>query len=151
MENNEKTKRIILIAKAMVFNDEGKLLMVRRDRPCHKESHNHWEMPGGKVEFGEHPSKTAERETLEESGFEVEVVKMIPHIESRVWEHPDRLSNVVVICFVCKLKGGSASTEDHGVNKVEWFDLNNLPSVDDMLPGTIEFVEAYKEGLKNEQ
>jgi fibrillarin-like pre-rRNA processing protein len=41
----------------------------------YNEKRNGWEMPGGKMEPGESPEEAAERECLEESGYEVKALK----------------------------------------------------------------------------
>lgn len=57
---DKPTKQFVII-KSLVVDDSGKILMVRRKRDWHAESHNKWEFPGGKVEFGEHPEDAAVR------------------------------------------------------------------------------------------
>lgn len=81
---------------------------------------------------------------MEESGYAVEVKGMIPKILSSQWEYEDRKSQQILVCYVCVLKGGSPSTEDHGVSEVRWFDLSEVPKSEDCLPGTIEFLNLYK-------
>jgi 8-oxo-dGTP diphosphatase len=139
----DKPKKQFIIIKSLVTNSEGKILLVRRKREWHTEAHNKWEFPGGKVEFGEHPEETAVRETKEESGYIVTVKSMIPKIITSKWEYPDRISQQIIICYICTLDSGEASIDDHGVSEVEWFDISNVPSSSDCLPGTIEFLEEY--------
>ncbi len=145
-KNQEKKHRMIIITKALVKDEEGRILMVRRHRPWHKEAHDKWELPGGKVEFGEHPTKTAERETKEETGYEVKAKKLLRTIHSGIWEHEDRKTNVIVLCYECELIGGTASDEDHGVSEVKWFAKEEIPPKEELLGGTIGFInEMIKE------
>ncbi|MFZ3577782.1 NUDIX hydrolase [Virgibacillus sp. DJP39] len=58
----------IVSAATIVINEEGKLLLIKGPR-------RGWEMPGGQVEEGESLSDAAIRETKEESGIDVEIVK----------------------------------------------------------------------------
>lgn len=58
----------IVSAATIVLNDEGEILLIKGPR-------RGWEMPGGQVEEGESIKEAAIRETKEESGIDVEIVK----------------------------------------------------------------------------
>ena len=66
-ERWERAPKHVLSAAAVVVNSANELLLVRSPR-------RGWEMPGGQVEQGESLRKAAIRETLEESGIEIEVI-----------------------------------------------------------------------------
>ncbi len=53
---------------AVVHDDAGRLLLVRRGRDPHR---GRWSLPGGRVEAGESPAQAVEREVLEETGLVV--------------------------------------------------------------------------------
>ena len=58
----------IVSAATIVLNDKGELLLI-------KGPIRGWEMPGGQVEEGESLKEAAVRETKEETGIDVEIVK----------------------------------------------------------------------------
>ena len=58
----------IVSAAAIVLNEKNELLLIKGPR-------RGWEMPGGQVEEGESLKDAVVRETKEESGIEIEVVK----------------------------------------------------------------------------
>jgi ADP-ribose pyrophosphatase YjhB (NUDIX family) len=58
-------------AFAAVRDGRGRVLLVRR-----KDSGN-WELPGGRVEFGESAIMAAEREVAEESGVSIRVTRLV--------------------------------------------------------------------------
>jgi 8-oxo-dGTP diphosphatase len=58
----------IVSAAAIVLNEKNELLLIRGPR-------RGWEMPGGQVEVGESLKNAVIRETKEESGIDIEVVK----------------------------------------------------------------------------
>jgi 8-oxo-dGTP diphosphatase len=58
----------IVSAATIVLNEQNEILLIKGPR-------RGWEMPGGQVEEGESLKDAAIRETLEESGIEIEVVK----------------------------------------------------------------------------
>jgi 8-oxo-dGTP diphosphatase len=58
----------IVSAAAIVVNDNNEILLINGPR-------RGWEMPGGQVEEGESLSQAAIRETKEESGIDIEIIK----------------------------------------------------------------------------
>lgn len=58
----------ILSAAAIVINDKNELLLIKGPR-------RGWEMPGGQVEVGESLREAAIRETKEESGIDIEIIR----------------------------------------------------------------------------
>ncbi|WP_226683227.1 NUDIX hydrolase [Sutcliffiella horikoshii] len=58
----------IISAATVVLNDKNEVLLIKGPR-------RGWEMPGGQVEEGESLKEAAIRETKEESGIDVEIVK----------------------------------------------------------------------------
>lgn len=63
-----KTPKHIVSAAAIVINDRNELLLIKGPR-------RGWEMPGGQVEEGESLAQAAIRETKEESGIDIEIIK----------------------------------------------------------------------------
>lgn len=58
----------IVSAAAIVMNENNEILLVRGPR-------RGWEMPGGQVEEGESLQDAAVRETKEESGIDIEIIR----------------------------------------------------------------------------
>ncbi|MBS3680774.1 NUDIX hydrolase [Ornithinibacillus massiliensis] len=58
----------IVSAAAIVLNDKQEILLIKGPR-------RGWEMPGGQVEEGESIKAAAIRETKEESGIDIEIIK----------------------------------------------------------------------------
>ncbi|GHI01502.1 NUDIX hydrolase [Neobacillus kokaensis] len=58
----------IVSAAAIVLNNKNEILLIKGPR-------RGWEMPGGQVEEGESLKAAAIRETKEESGIDIEIIK----------------------------------------------------------------------------
>lgn len=58
----------IISAAAIVLNEKDEILLIKGPR-------RGWEMPGGQVEEGESLKAAAIRETKEESGIDIEIIK----------------------------------------------------------------------------
>jgi len=57
-----------IVSKVIILNDKQEILMVKTSRGFFT---GYWTLPGGFVNYGEHPRKGAEREVLEELGIEI--------------------------------------------------------------------------------
>ncbi len=147
--NTEKIRKQFIIVKCLVVDKLGRILFVRRQMEEHKEAHNKWEFPGGKVEFSETPEDTAVRETKEESGYDVEIDYLLPKILSSKWESEESEAQKILICYVGQLIGGEQRLGDHGVNEIRWFSGDNIPSDSECLPGTIDFFKLYTNRTKD--
>jgi ADP-ribose pyrophosphatase YjhB (NUDIX family) len=82
---------------------EDKILLV-------KERGDGWTLPGGWVDPGESASEAAVRETKEESGYEVNAVRLMAIYDRDRHGHPPCPFQVYKLIFLCKLVGGSAIT-----------------------------------------
>lgn len=70
----------IVSAAAIVLNEKNELLLIKGPR-------RGWEMPGGQVEEGESLKDAVIRETKEESGIDIEVIKfcgIFQNVESSI-------------------------------------------------------------------
>lgn len=86
----------ILSAATVVLNDQNELLLIKGPR-------RGWEMPGGQVEEGESLEEAAIRETKEESGIDVEVLKFCG-----IFQNVER--SICNTLFLCKAVGGEPRT-----------------------------------------
>jgi len=101
---------------------DGKILLVR------EAEDKRWAMPGGWADVGDYPSQVAERETKEESGFDVKVKKIIGVFDANRNGRMLEFFHAFKIVFLCELIGGEAQTSDETL-EVGFFDLNNLPEL----------------------
>ena len=61
------------LASCIITDDKGRVLLLHRN----KGDHVQWEIPGGKIDEGEDPKFTAEREAQEELGVDVEIAGLL--------------------------------------------------------------------------
>ena len=115
--------RSIAVSAAMILRD-GELLISQRKNGL-------WEFPGGKIEPGEDPRRTVERELMEELALSV---KAGPIYEVVHHEYPEL--TVTMLVFLCKLTGEYAPKLLDGPVDVKWTALPDIHSD--------EFLEADK-------
>ncbi len=147
----EKIRKQFIIVKSLVVNEKGEVLFVKRNKKEMKQAHNKWEFPGGKIDFGESPEQTAEREAKEESGYDIKVEYVLPKLLSSKWESPEREAQQILICYVCSVLGGKMLLKDHGVSEIKWFKVNEAPKDEDCLPGTIDFLNIYAKAIQKKE
>lgn len=121
---NEINKQIIVLTGFIERNN--KILLVLRDESECKGAHMKWELPGGKIDFGEIPAECIRREIKEETGLSVKVECLVPVIQSNIWDYKDVNQHTLVLCFKCKVKNGELNDSDHHVKDIKWFKYKEI-------------------------
>lgn len=123
--------------RAAVIRD-GRILLVR------ESADGKWAMPGGWADVGDRPSETAERETLEESGFVVRATKLVGAFDANRGEKASMFFHAVKLVFLCELLGGEARGSMETL-EVEFFDFDDLPplSIQRTNPRHLEEIRAH--------
>lgn len=86
--------KVILSIKAVITN-ESRLLTLKQSR----QRGYYWDLPGGKLEYGESPEGTLKREVQEETGLSIKIINLIG-----VWWFfsPNHQNQVVCLTYFCK-------------------------------------------------
>ncbi len=117
----------IMVPCAFILK-EGKLLMSLRNDPHRPDYHEHWEFPGGGVEYGESMHENIIREVKEEVGLNIEVVKLLQHIQVERQAFPNGFSyQVYLVPYVCRIiDNGEPTLSDEETLGAQWFDLDEV-------------------------
>ena len=62
--------QFIIAAFGFIFNEQNEILL------CHRLDYNLWNLPGGTMELGESPWECVIREAREETGLNVEIIRL---------------------------------------------------------------------------
>ena len=103
----------------MIIYKENKVLLIKRENDPDKGK---YAVPGGYVDRGESTEQAGIREVREETGLDVEIVKLIG-----IRSNPERYRQIIEIAYIAKVIGG-VETNGDGVESILWADPNNLPS-----------------------
>lgn len=101
-----RSYQVPISAKGIIFDGDSVWLR--------KNERNEWELPGGKVDQGEQPSKTIKRELQEELGFKVEVLKVVHAWMYTISGSSDKSHDVLVLLYLCRLLSKSGNFETEG-------------------------------------
>jgi mutator protein MutT len=109
-----------------IINDEGKVFLTKQSTKAINERGT-WEIPGGKVHFGETLQKAAKREAKEEYGIDIELTEQFlaqNHLISEEKQH------WVPTTFLCKIIGNKKPRvmEPDRCDEIGWFSFDKLPS-----------------------
>ncbi|MEK7075206.1 MAG: NUDIX domain-containing protein [Patescibacteria group bacterium] len=124
-------KQLVIVC-AIITNENGEVLLTKRNDPG-TSWHEKLEFPGGKIDFGEDPEVAVVREAKEESGFDVEVVRLLPKIYSSYYpaepndkEFPDTELQIIIISYHCKIIGGEFKPDDREVLSGAFYKRDNI-------------------------
>lgn len=126
-----------LVGVGAIIVQDGRVLLIRRGAPPQQ---GQWSLPGGLVEAGERLQEAVLREAREETGLEVEVVKLAGVFERIVRDDQGRPEyHYVLLDYLCRVRGGSLR---HGsdATAAAWVTRDELRQYP-LTPGTREFLE----------
>jgi ADP-ribose pyrophosphatase YjhB (NUDIX family) len=107
--------------RGVVFSNQ-KILLVK------ERSDGKWTLPGGWADINESASEAVKREVWEESGFDVQVVKLLAFSDKQKHDHPPHLPHTYKAFFLCQIVDGKP-TPSVETSAVEFFTDNNLPDL----------------------
>jgi 8-oxo-dGTP diphosphatase len=119
MSSTTDHKQPSLAADCVVFDPQGRLLLIRRKNPPFQGRHA---LPGGFVEYGETTEQAAARELLEETGLRAVALDLIG-----VYSDParDPRGHMVSIAYLVRVEGFAPQAGDdaaHAEFVADWRD-----------------------------
>lgn len=129
----------------VILLKDGKALLGHRHEDSVKASsalhgEGTWTLPGGKLDFGESFEDGAAREVKEETGIEIEGVKIICVSNDRVED-----AHFVTIGMLAEIwKGEAQVLEPDEITEWQWFDLKALPKP--LFFPSAEILKNFSEG-----
>lgn len=128
-------KPYLLAVRAVIVDDEGQCLLVRRS--LHNRSFvGTWEWPGGKAEVGEAVDEAVLREVREETGLEIALTGI-----AGVYRIEMPKQFLAVLCMEAHVVEGTLTlSEEH--DDSAWAPLSDL-SKWELTAGLREFAEEY--------
>ncbi len=128
----------ILVGSIPIMMKEGKILMLKRENIPFK---GYWALPGGKIEFGEHPEETAAREMKEETGVDGKVKKVMGILSEVVKDKETGEDEWHFIMFICEMEMNHTEIKHSEEGELKWFDIKTLHEQEGIVPSDVHIIQ----------
>ena len=120
--------------RGILSDDEGRILLVR-----HTYGNQRWYLPGGGGDGNETADEAMVREMREETGFEVEITRLVGVY---YWTGAYKRDHIFV--FACRRLRGELQIQRGEIAEAGWFSLDALPTPLD--PGLPQALADWQQG-----
>lgn len=127
--------RFRVAVAAFIFDDENRILLCEH---TYRKSHP-WGLPAGGLEYGEDPEEGIKRELWEETGFNVQVKRLLYADSAVEFRH-------ISLIYLCKIVDGTFKPNLE-VSSVKFHPLDQLPK---LLPSELVLIDKLMAKLSRE-
>jgi ADP-ribose pyrophosphatase YjhB (NUDIX family) len=122
-----KEEIIIIAARGVIFDEDGRLLLIRR------RDNGRWAMPAGAMELGDSVYDCLVREVYEESGLQVHAATLFA-----IWSDPEQMSIITefgdpyqIVNFIFRVDewSGKLVKETDETIDAGFFPVDDLPEI----------------------
>ena len=128
-----------------MVNEKGEVLIVRSSKWKNKHT-----VPGGHIELGERAEDAIRREVEEETGLDVEEVRLLLVQEAIYPKDYYKHEHFVFMDYICRAKNPQVRLDGRELQEYVWVNPKDAVKLD-MEEYTRNFVNRYLEELKTEQ
>jgi len=122
MENGYPTPKVDV--RAVLFRGTDEVLLVQE-----KIDGGRWSLPGGWADVGATPFEVAVKEAREETGLEVEAVRLLALWDKKRHPHPPQPWYVYKVFILCQVVGGALQLDTTETTGVRWVHRTELPQL----------------------
>ena len=122
------------------FLRKGNSVLVIKRSANERFFKEHYEIPGGKVDFGEDPSAALQREFMEETGLKIKVKKPF---QTFAYTSHDDVRHTVEIVYTVELESDDSITLSESHTEYKWVTLEDI----DNLVISEEMKESIRKGF----
>lgn len=123
-----------VFAAAVIFDEHKNIFLVKSTY----QRYHPWGLPGGSLEYGEHPEEAVIREVWEETGLNI-CTEQLLLVNSWL---PDRVG----LYYLCRITSGTFHPTDE-VSEFAYFSLENLP---DIKPVDVDMIKRLHRMVEHE-
>ena len=124
-------------ARAVIFDNQGRILLIRRD------DNRQWALPAGGMEPGESVTQCMEREVREETGLTVESATAFAIYSEPRFTAPTRPeAQLLTVAYRVDEWSGELQTTTNETDDARWFTIDELRSLlPNLMPMYLETIE----------
>lgn len=148
-----ENRRLIAGVIGVAFNEKGEVLLTQRHEPSVPNEHAKWQLPGGSLEFGEHPEDTLKREMQEELNTKATIISPGPIIRSHKFKEKklgdDNLTSyqLLMLAYIISLESVDIDISgDQEASSSAWIPVDKIATLS-TLPLVQGIVNEAKERL----
>jgi nucleoside triphosphatase len=128
---------------ALVVNEKGEVLIVRSSKWKNK-----FTVPGGHIELGERAEDAIKREVKEETGLDIEPLKLLLVQQAIYPKDYHKHQHFVFMDYVCKTQGSEVRLDQRELQDYVWMKPEDALNLD-LEEYTRNFVVKYLEELND--
>jgi ADP-ribose pyrophosphatase YjhB (NUDIX family) len=128
-----------VIVTSNLIEKDDKFLLVQEG---HKYAYGLWNFPAGRIEESITLAQNAEKETKEESGYDVKATGFVG-----IYHQMAKDRNVIIICFNSVVTGGKIRDQpDEEILQAKWFTFDEIKNMKKQLRGKyiIDSISDFK-------
>ncbi|MFZ5365842.1 MAG: NUDIX hydrolase [Patescibacteria group bacterium] len=130
----------IILVTGILRDKKGEILLIKRSNK-NKTFKGFWQLPEGKIEFGEQPEKTLARELKEELGYRLISARSVT-ANSAVVVFQGVSYHVLRVVLEAKWKGKITLSDEHQTYR--WVSINKALKMPNLVDGTKEILSTLK-------
>lgn len=111
--------------KAIIEKD-NKILLIKRSSK-YEELENAWDIPGGRLDFGEEPEDGLRREIFEETGLVLDQIKQILDATTVFKNEEKQIVRITYLCSVKETDQTEKISDEH--TSLEWIPKEKLKTL----------------------
>lgn len=153
MRGSDIMQKQFVAMKAFIVDEENDTLFLMKKGSKDLLNPGKWEVPGGKMEFGETCFETLKREVMEESGLNIEVGNRLTNFWQWTFKKGNGDENQIIAGgIVCRAITQnidfSNQTQTDDLIEGKWVPIDmilNYDLIPNLVPTMQEFIKVYKE------
>lgn len=121
-----KQQTILPIPVPIIQDEQGRFLFVFKEKALSKACIEHWQLPGGKMNFGESVKDAIVRKVKEYLSLDIEPLQILPYVPTLVSDDSNGEYQFIKIPITAKIVRGTIVPKRGKIKEARWFTYQEL-------------------------